>query len=81
MSLPEVGSEQYYKQRVKNIGVVCYILRHVLSGNYLPFGVFWIYGDSCLKDSLDVAFKMFVKVHEENFLVSLFTLINFNFFQ
>ncbi|KAI1720846.1 galactoside-binding lectin domain-containing protein [Ditylenchus destructor] len=49
-------------------GVICGTLRHVLSGGYLPFGVFWIYGDNCLNNSLDIAFKLFVRLQEEDLL-------------
>jgi exportin-7 len=69
LALPTVPKEQHYKQRVKNIGVICQILRHVLSGNYLPFGVFFLYGDRCLGDALDIAFKLFLRLQDENFLV------------
>ncbi|KAI1719305.1 exportin-7-B [Ditylenchus destructor] len=68
LALPPVPKDQHYKERVKNIGVICGTLRHVLSGGYLPFGVFWIYGDNCLNNSLDVAFKLFVRLQEEDLL-------------
>ncbi|KAL3083211.1 hypothetical protein niasHS_011013 [Heterodera schachtii] len=68
LQLPSVPKGQHYKQRVKNIGVICQILRHVLSGNYLPHGVFWLYGDNCLNDALDITFKLFLRLQEENFL-------------
>lgn len=70
LALPPVPKDQHYKERVKNIGVICGTLRHVLSGGYLPFGVFWIYGDNCLNNSLDIAFKLFVRLQEEDLLVS-----------
>ncbi|KAH7713326.1 exportin-7 [Aphelenchoides avenae] len=72
LALPDAakvpGEDRHYKERVKNIGVTFSILRHVLSGGYLPFGVFWIYDDKCLSNALDVAFKMFVRLQQENWL-------------
>uniref|UniRef100_A0A183BLN1 Importin N-terminal domain-containing protein n=1 Tax=Globodera pallida TaxID=36090 RepID=A0A183BLN1_GLOPA len=68
LQLSAVSKDLHYRQRVKNIGVVCQILRHVLSGNYLPHGVFWLYGDNCLNNALDIAFKLFFRLQEENFL-------------
>ncbi|KAL7073722.1 hypothetical protein ACQ4LE_007266 [Meloidogyne hapla] len=69
LSLPPVPKEHHYKQRIKNTGVVCQIIKNVLSGNYLPFGVFYIYGDTCMTDTLDITFKLFYRLQEENFLV------------
>lgn len=72
LQLPPVPKEMHYKQRVKNFGVICQILRNVLSGNYLPHGVFWLYDDNCLNDALDVSFQLFLRLQEENFLVISF---------
>uniref|UniRef100_A0A915MF38 Exportin-7 n=1 Tax=Meloidogyne javanica TaxID=6303 RepID=A0A915MF38_MELJA len=69
LSLPPVPKEHHYKQRIKNTGVCCQIIKNVLAGNYLPFGVFYIYGDTCMTDTLDITFKLFYKLQEENFLV------------
>lgn len=73
LTLPDAakvpGEDRHYKERVKNIGVTFSVLRHVLSGGYLPFGVFWIYDDKCLSNALDVAFKMFMRLQQENWLV------------
>ncbi|KAF7633265.1 hypothetical protein Mgra_00007366 [Meloidogyne graminicola] len=69
LSLPPVPKEHHYKQRLKNVGIICQIIKNVLAGNYLPFGVFYIYGDTCMTDTLDVTFKLFYRLQEENFLV------------
>jgi hypothetical protein len=57
--VPE-NSNDLYKLRLKNYGICFGVLRNVLSGSYLPFGVFWLYGDNCLKNALDVIFRMFM---------------------
>lgn len=61
LSLPSLQDEStVYKLRLKNYGICFGVLRNVLSGAYLPFGVFWLYGDGCLTDALDVIFRMFI---------------------
>uniref|UniRef100_A0A915CW17 Exportin-7/Ran-binding protein 17 TPR repeats domain-containing protein n=1 Tax=Ditylenchus dipsaci TaxID=166011 RepID=A0A915CW17_9BILA len=37
LALPEVSKDQHYKEKVKNIDLICGILRHVLSGIRLFF--------------------------------------------
>uniref|UniRef100_A0A914EG71 Exportin-7/Ran-binding protein 17 TPR repeats domain-containing protein n=1 Tax=Acrobeloides nanus TaxID=290746 RepID=A0A914EG71_9BILA len=68
LALPQVpeNSNDLYKLRLKNYGICFGVLRNVLSGSYLPFGVFWLYGDNCLKNALDVIFRMFMVLKNEH---------------
>ena len=47
-----------YRLRYKGISQCLVLLTRVLSGNYVNFGVFQLYGDSSLADCLEVAFKL-----------------------
>jgi hypothetical protein len=44
--------KNYYGRIKKLIG----IMMHLLSGGYVPFGVFEVYGDTCFVDSLRTCF-------------------------
>lgn len=58
---PAAGA-QPYDTRYKGIWVALTVLTRALSGNYVNFGVFELYGDPALKDALDCAFAMCVSV-------------------
>ncbi|VDO79132.1 unnamed protein product [Onchocerca flexuosa] len=70
LALPKVAPENAYKQRYKNIGTVFAILKMALSGSYIPFGVFRLYGDTCLQDALAMFVKLLMYIPEEEFHVS-----------
>ncbi|CAD6193890.1 unnamed protein product [Caenorhabditis auriculariae] len=64
LSLPDVPKECMYKERYKNIGVVFLVLKSALIGSYVPFGVFRLYGDTCLQDVLGMFVKFFMLIPE-----------------
>lgn len=51
-----------YRTKYKGIWICLTILTRALSGNYVNFGVFELYGDPALKDALDIATKMSLSV-------------------
>jgi exportin-7 len=54
------------EQKFKLMFKIFTILTNVLSGSYVPFGVFKVYSDSCFTDSLTVAFALLQSVdHSE----------------
>lgn len=71
LALPKVVPENAYKQRYKNIGTVFSILKMALNGSYIPFGVFRLYGDTCLQDALAMFVKFLMYIPEAEFQVSL----------
>lgn len=58
LALQVPHADQIYLMKYKGITVIYRILLHVLSGEYINFGVFQLYGDS----ALDVAFETFFKL-------------------
>lgn len=70
LQLPEVSKDRVYKERYKNIGVIFLILKNALIGAYVPFGVFRLYGDSCLQDALTTFVKLFTSIPQDDFHVS-----------
>eukprot|EP00186_Timspurckia_oligopyrenoides_P005112 CAMPEP_0182444570 /NCGR_PEP_ID=MMETSP1172-20130603/2985_1 /TAXON_ID=708627 /ORGANISM="Timspurckia oligopyrenoides, Strain CCMP3278" /LENGTH=1058 /DNA_ID=CAMNT_0024640159 /DNA_START=44 /DNA_END=3217 /DNA_ORIENTATION=+ len=47
-----------YRALYKGAGVCASILSRALSGNYVNFGVFSLYGDSAFSDALEVSFRL-----------------------
>ncbi|KXZ55001.1 hypothetical protein GPECTOR_3g165 [Gonium pectorale] len=56
------GNSAAYDNRYKGIWVCLLALARAMSGNYVNFGVFELYGDPALKDSLDAALRMVLSV-------------------
>ncbi|VDK52579.1 unnamed protein product [Anisakis simplex] len=67
LSLPTPQPENAYRERYKNIATCFAILKMALSGSYVPFGVFRLYGDTCLQDALSMFVKMFMVIPSNDF--------------
>ena len=52
------GGSREYAERYKGIWLATSALTRALSGNYVNFGVFELYGDAALKDALSVAVRL-----------------------
>ena len=57
-SLGSVGGSQKYAKRYKGVWLATCALTRALSGNYVNFGVFELYGDAALSDALSVAIRL-----------------------
>ncbi|GLT62173.1 hypothetical protein SLA2020_348300 [Shorea laevis] len=60
LSLPNAAD--IYAFKYKGIWISLTILSRALSGNYVNFGVFELYGDRALSDALDIALKMTLSI-------------------
>lgn len=67
LTLPKVPESRVYKERYKNIGIIFQTLNNAFVGPYVPCGVFRLYGDTCLQDSLDIFIKLFMEFPVEDF--------------
>ncbi|GFR52397.1 hypothetical protein Agub_g14907, partial [Astrephomene gubernaculifera] len=56
------GGSAVYDTRYKGIWICLLALSRALSGNYVNFGVFELYGDPALKDALDAALRMVLSI-------------------
>ena len=70
LTLGEVPKDQQYPLRLKGIAVCFSMLRAALSGNYVNFGVFHLYGDSALDDALQTFVKLLLSISQHDLLVS-----------
>ena len=65
---PKPGSSEAYPLRFKGIWIALTVLMRALSGNYVNFGVFELYGDNALKDALAVAIQLSLSMPLEEVL-------------
>ena len=68
MPPPKPGSSEAYPLRFKGIWIALTVLMRALSGNYVNFGVFELYGDNALKDALAVAIQLSLSMPLEEVL-------------
>ena len=54
----DAGGSRKYAARYKGVWLATSALTRALSGNYVNFGVFELYGDAALKDALSVATRL-----------------------
>ena len=74
LSLGEVPKDQLYPMKLKGISTCFSMLKAALSGNYVNFGVFRLYGDTALDDALQTFVKMLLSISQGDLLVSCDTL-------
>ena len=58
LAAPPIKGTEAYGRRYKGIWIALTVLMRALSGNYVNFGVFELYGDMALKDALGVAIQL-----------------------
>jgi exportin-7 len=63
---PSNGDPEMYKKRYKGLSLSLLVLNSALGGNYVCFGVFELYNDRALENSLDVALQMALSVPMED---------------
>lgn len=51
-----------YEQKHKGVWICLLMLARAMSGNYVNFGVFELYGDPALKDALDMALRLVLSI-------------------
>uniref|UniRef100_A0A1I7YDG6 Ras-GAP domain-containing protein n=1 Tax=Steinernema glaseri TaxID=37863 RepID=A0A1I7YDG6_9BILA len=74
----DVPKADFYKLRLKNVGIIFSIMKMALNGSYIPSGIFDLYGDTCLKESLAVFLKLFMKYRDADF--KAYAKISHNFY-
>ncbi|PAV59328.1 hypothetical protein WR25_15667 [Diploscapter pachys] len=78
LRMRDVPKDRIYKDVYKNIGIIFFAIKSALVGQYIPFGVFHLYGDSCLNDVLQTIINLFVMIPEDELLT--YTKIAQNFY-
>ena len=60
--------ENVYAEKYKGIRIMLDTITHVLSGNYVNFGIFALYNDSALQNLLDVSLQLCLSIPLEDVL-------------
>lgn len=58
-----------YSVKLKGVSVCFSMLKAVLSGNYVNFGVFRLYGDDALDNALQTFIKLLLSIPHSDLLV------------
>lgn len=69
LTLGEVPKDQVYGVKLKGVSVCFAMLKAVLSGNYVNFGVFRLYGDDALDNALQTFIKLLLSIPHSDLLV------------
>lgn len=67
----KVPEDQEYALRLKGMSICFLMLKSILCGNYVNFGVFELYGDKTLDNVLKVTVEMFLSIKKSNLQVSM----------
>lgn len=62
----KVPEDQDYSLRLKGMSICFLMLKSLLCGNYVNFGVFDLYGDKTLDNVLQVTMEMFLSIKKTN---------------
>lgn len=65
----DVPKDQVYQMRLKGISVCFLMLKAILCGNYVNFGVFKLYGDDALDNVLITSAKLILSIPHSDLLV------------
>lgn len=70
LTLGEVPKDQVYALKLKGISICFSMLKAALSGSYVNFGVFRLYGDDALENALQTFIKLLLSIPHSDLLVS-----------
>ncbi|XP_014341924.1 exportin-7 isoform X2 [Latimeria chalumnae] len=68
LTLGEVPKDQVYALKLKGISICFSMLKAALSGNYVNFGVFRLYGDDALDNALQTFIKLLLSIPHSDLL-------------
>jgi hypothetical protein len=69
LTMAEVPKDQLYAMKLKGISICFSMLKAALSGNYVNFGVFRLYGDGALENALETFVKLLLSIPQNDLLV------------
>ncbi|RMB95165.1 hypothetical protein DUI87_28441 [Hirundo rustica rustica] len=80
LTLGEVPKDQVYALKLKGISICFSMLKAALSGSYVNFGVFRLYGDDALDNALQTFIKLLLSIPHSDLLM-LSTVLNIIIFE
>uniref|UniRef100_A0A670ZC58 Exportin 7 n=1 Tax=Pseudonaja textilis TaxID=8673 RepID=A0A670ZC58_PSETE len=69
LTLGEVPKDQVYALKLKGVSICFSMLKAALSGSYVNFGVFRLYGDDALDNALQTFIKLLLSIPHSDLLV------------
>ena len=70
LTIGEIPKDRIYPMKLKGVSVCFSMLKAALSGSYVNFGVFRLYGDSALDEALQMFIKLLLSIPLTDLLVS-----------
>lgn len=71
LTLGEVPKDQVYALKLKGVSICFSMLKAALSGSYVNFGVFRLYGDDALDNALQTFIKLLLSIPHSDLLVRM----------
>ncbi|XP_062503145.1 exportin-7-like [Corticium candelabrum] len=68
LSLPNIPSSEIYATKYKGVAITFQMLKYALSGNYVNFGVFRLYGDEALDNALNMFVKLVISIPQNDLM-------------
>ena len=68
----DIADDQLYPMKLKGVSICFSILKLALSGSYVNFGVFQLYGDRALEDALNTIIKLILSISISDILVCFY---------
>eukprot|EP00053_Salpingoeca_punica_P016645 m.158193 g.158193 ORF g.158193 m.158193 type:complete len:1075 (+) comp17011_c0_seq2:97-3321(+) len=68
LTLTGLNATNVYREKYKGVSVIFRILKSALTGEYVNFGVFQLYGDNALDSSLNAFVELFASIPLEDLL-------------
>ncbi|KAJ6221671.1 hypothetical protein RDWZM_000216 [Blomia tropicalis] len=62
LMIRDIADDQLYPMKLKGVSICFSILKLALSGSYVNFGVFQLYGDRALEDALNTIIKLILSI-------------------
>uniref|UniRef100_A0AC35UAL9 Importin N-terminal domain-containing protein n=1 Tax=Rhabditophanes sp. KR3021 TaxID=114890 RepID=A0AC35UAL9_9BILA len=64
IEMKNLSPNDFYKLKIKNIRNIFNIIKNVLQGSYLPYGVMDFYGDRCFNETFNLFIQLFFDIKD-----------------
>lgn len=68
LTFGNIPKDKIYQMKLKGVSICFLMLKSALSGGYVNFGVFRLYGDTALDDSLNIFVKLLLSIEQTDLI-------------
>jgi len=68
LTLGNIPKDKIYQMKLKGVSICFSMLKSALSGGYVNFGVFRLYGDTALDDALNIFVKLLISIEQTDLI-------------